>query len=711
MASSVRVGKYLAQLREQAGFKQIELAQRMTWSPAVMSRVESGEREISRSELAGLLTAIGTAEAEKFAEAITRDWEILAEPTLGHPAEELLWRAELALRDIDTLLESSQAQTTSATRLREYRSAVMTAADLVFGVDYNVSFIGDIGVGKSTAICRATGLEVQDSQRTEPVLEAGAGGITICEVHLVQGPEYGIIVEPVSDMELRREISEFSHYQFAALDSESENADEDQEIHGTTKEIERAIRNMSGLRSERVRGEGGSRRTVDHARILAQDFKDRGLDPDALTVEILARIHPHQRTRREVWYSAMSGEGELRWLRGAFSEINNGRASDFSLPRRISVIVPKPVIEDEASLAISIVDTKGIDGTAERDDLEFHLNDPRTITILCSRFNDSPSSSAQRLLDRAIEAQFPDVESKTAVLVLPRPEEALAMKTDQGDPAEDTEDGYDLKGEQTRMMLRSRNLPAGDLEFFNVREDDLTRLNSFLLARVHHLRALHIRRLDAVVSEAAALAKNFEREQKSEALRTAANRLQAWIDENRELQPSSVSLERSLTSAIREIYPSSVHASVRRRGEWYKLDYSHQMGFGVRVKALRTLRGHQQDFKDTVKNMLDDPQMEEAHGLLFQVQRLFDTGMDSLLRSSQQMGRTIHRNDMQPDPALWARCVSRWGRGSGYRADVVGFHQDWFESQRPALELKVNALIGREWDRLMNRISELLALE
>ena len=614
MASSVRVGKYLAQLRERAGIRQNVLAQKMAWSPAVLSRVESGEREISGAELSDLLTAIGTAEAAKFSETLTRDWQNLPEPALGHPAEELLWRAELALRDIDTLLESSQAQTTSATRLRDYRSAVKGASALVAALDYNIAVIGDIGVGKSTAICRATGLEVQDSQRTEPVLEAGAGGITICEVHLVQGPEYGLVIEPVSDMELRREISEFSHYQFAALDSESENAEEDQALHGTTKEVERAIRNMSGLRSERVRGAGGSRQTVDHARNLAQDFKDRGLDPDALTVEILARITPHQRTRREVWYSAMSGEGELRWLRTAFSEINNGRASGFSLPRRISVIVPKPVIEDEASLAISslaisIVDTKGIDGTAERDDLEFHLNDPRTITVLCSRFNDAPSSSAQRLLDRAIEAQFPDVESKSAVLILPRPEEALAMKTDQGDPAEDTEDGYDMKGDQVRMILRSRNLPAGDLEFFNVREDDSARLNSFLLARVHHLRALHIRRLDAVVSEANALVENFEREQKSQTLRTAANRLQAWIDENRELQPSPVPLERSLTSAIREIYPSSVHASVRRRGEWYKLDYSHQMGFGVRVKALRTLRGRQQDFKDTVRNMLDDPQI------------------------------------------------------------------------------------------------------
>ena len=396
----------------------------------------------------------------------------------------------------------------------------------------------------------------------------------------MQGPEYGIFIEPLSDMELRREVNEFAHYQFGSLDSESENAEEDQEIHGTTKEMERAIRNMSGLRSERIRTEGGVRNTVDHARNLARDFKDRDLDPDALTVEILSRVNLHQRTKREVWYSAMSGKGELRWLRDTFSDINNGRNPEFSLPKRIGVIVPKPVMEDD-SLAISIVDTKGIDGTAEREDLESHLNDPRTIAILCSRFNDAPSSSAQRLLDRAVEGQFPDVESKTAVLVLPRPEEALAVKTDQGEPAEDTEDGYDLKGEQTRMILRSRNLPAGGLEFFNVREDDLPRLNSFLLAQVKHLRALHIRRLDEVVAEANALVANFEREQKSETLRTAAHRLQVWIEGNRELQPSSVPLERSLINAIRGVYASSVQASVRRRGEWYKLDYSHQMGFGV----------------------------------------------------------------------------------------------------------------------------------
>ena len=710
MASSVQVGKYLSQLRERAGLKQNELAQQMTWSAAVLSRVESGEREISQSELVDLLSAIGTEESQRFAKNLDREWSNLPEPALGHPEEEILWEAELALRDIEGLLGSPDIRNAFATRLQEYKSTVKAAADLVSGVDYNLAFVGDIGVGKSTAICRATRLEVQDNQRTDPVLEAGAGGITICEVHLVQGPEFGIFIEPVSDVDLRREINEFALYQFRSLDPDDENADEDQEIHGTTKEVERAIRNMTGLRSERVRGEGGVRRTVDHARNLARDFKDRGLDPDALTVEILSRINLHQRTGREVWYSAMSGKDELRWLRDMFLDINNGRNPDFSLPRRIGVTIPRPVIEDD-SLNISIIDTKGIDGTAERQDLEFHLNDPRTISILCSRFNDAPSSSAQRLLDRAVEGQFPDVESKAAVLVLPRPEEALAVKTDQGEPAEDAEDGYDLKGEQTLMILTSRNLPASGLEFFNVREDDLQRLNGFLAARVNHLRELHIKRLNEVTAEANALVENFESEQKSETLRDASHRLRIWIEGNQELQSSPLPIEKSLISAMGQVYASSVRASVRRLGEWDKLDYSHQMGFGSRVKALRAVTQKQLEFKATVKNMLDDPEMEEARGLISQVQRLFDSGIESLLRSSHQMGTTIHTNDMQPDSALWARSDNRWGQGSGYRSDVVRFHEEWFENHRDSLEPKVQSLVEREWGRLLNRMSELLVFE
>ena len=573
MAASVQTGRYLALLREKAGFKQNELAQRMTWSPTVLSRIESGDRPVSQDELISILDAIGTEESANFAETIQRDWNHLPEPTLGHPDEQLLWEAELALQSISELSESPSIKNVFVRRLDEYCSALQDAANLVLNTEYTIVFIGDIGVGKSTAICRAADLEVKDGQKGDPVLETAGGGVTICEVHLVQGPQYGILVEPVNESELRREVSEFAQYLIEAVGPQDGNLPEDQETHGTSTEIERAIRNMTELRRERVRREDGGRRTVDHAKNLAQEFVEQGRDAEELAIEILSRINLHRRTRRELWYSEMFSKSPLHWLRDIFLDINNGRNPEFSLPKRIEVILPRPILE-EGSLSIEFVDTKGISGTAERGDLEFHFSEANSITVLCSRFNDAPSNSAQQLLRRAVDGQVSDLGTKAAVLVLPRPGEALAVKTHQGELAEDMEEGYDLKGEQAKTTLESQRFPHADLEFFNVLEDDVERLHTFLLTLVRKLRALHLQRLNDVTTEATALVANYEREQKSETLRAAAHRLTVWMEGNRVLSPSSTTLETSLVDVINKAYASSVHASVRRHGEWHRLDYS-----------------------------------------------------------------------------------------------------------------------------------------
>ena len=65
--------------------------------------------------------------------------------------------------------------------------------------------------------------------------------------------------------------------------------------------------------------------------------------------------------------------------------MNNGDIPTFSIPKRIEITVRQRILGEE-SLAIRIVDTKGIDRTAERRDLEEHLNAPNTIVVLCSSF-------------------------------------------------------------------------------------------------------------------------------------------------------------------------------------------------------------------------------------------------------------------------------------------------------------------------------------
>ena len=88
--SPLELGRHLTQVRERAGIKQAELARKVTWSPAVLSRVESGDRSLATEELGQLLEAIASPEAAKLREALQRAWKVLPRPALDHPDQDLI---------------------------------------------------------------------------------------------------------------------------------------------------------------------------------------------------------------------------------------------------------------------------------------------------------------------------------------------------------------------------------------------------------------------------------------------------------------------------------------------------------------------------------------------------------------------------------------------------------------------------------------------
>src|SRR4051812_2872228 len=80
--SSIELGRRISQLRDQANIKQAQLARSITWSPAVMSRVEAGDRPVSPEELDSILEAIGTPDALRLSEILHREWAFLDRPDL-----------------------------------------------------------------------------------------------------------------------------------------------------------------------------------------------------------------------------------------------------------------------------------------------------------------------------------------------------------------------------------------------------------------------------------------------------------------------------------------------------------------------------------------------------------------------------------------------------------------------------------------------------
>src|SRR6202012_1589850 len=105
---------------------------------------------------------------------------------------------------------------------------------------------------------------------------------------------------------------------------------------------------------------------------------------------------------------------------------NNGLDGEFSLPKRIEIVVPHAPLGDEAH-TVTLIDTQGIDDVAGRADLEQHFDDSHTIVILCSKFDEAPSVHIRSLLERARDAGVRTLERQAAVLVLPRADEEIQM--------------------------------------------------------------------------------------------------------------------------------------------------------------------------------------------------------------------------------------------------------------------------------------------
>jgi transcriptional regulator with XRE-family HTH domain len=704
--SQQEVGRRLMQVRETAGIKQAELARRITMSPAVLSRVESGERELSPDELRAVMAAIGTPEALHLAEMLGREWRETPRPPLDHSDQDLLWDAEQVCRELADLRNQPDVRHAFERRLTEYIDVIKETVRLLLKREHEVALIGSKGIGKSTAICKVTGLEVptSDDGPAAPVLEAGGGGVTICDVHLVSGHGHGLLIEPCSDDEIRAHVMDFAEH-IKGTDAITDQDDEDEnDGQGIAQEVERAIRNLAGLKVKRDKGPDGKVVRRDEAKELAA----KTASVREFVVEVLARMDLHRRDRRDIWYDPRVGKSPLAWLRDTFEQVNNGRHRDFTLPRRIEVIVPGPLLEG-TDLSVRIIDTRGIDRTAVRADLERHLDEPHTLALLCSGFNDAPSAAAHLLLERAKQAGVRRLELNTALLVLPRANEAMAVKDESGLRATTIEEGYELKAEFAAISLEPLTLKNLTMGFFNAFGDDPARLQTLMLDCLAKIRESFRARLREDIAGARVLLMNHEKEQVAEVLRSAARMIQTWISQNGAVPAINGHVQDSLMSQIHKAYAATVRATVRREGDWHNLHYGHHLGYGARRLAVVALQPLVDKFRTTTEVLAGNPEYAEAIDLIQQARRVLESAFEDLLRKAHIMGQTTFKDALKVDSSFWMNCDNEWGRGPGYRDRVAQWNQDWFTAEpRQDLERELFEVISREWRAALKRLASLL---
>jgi hypothetical protein len=389
--------------------------------------------------------------------------------------------------------------------------------------------------------------------------------------------------------------------------------------------------------------------------------------------------------------------------------VNTGKHREVTLPQRITVVVPEPLFQC-SEIGITLIDTKGIEQEVPREDIERHFDDPRTLVVLCSGFEDAPDLAIQVLLERALQSGVRGLLDRTSLLVLAKHDVASSVKEDSGDLVADDELGYEIKRGQVESELQRRGLLTLPIEFFNAMQDDPHAISARLLERVRALRTQQRERIFSLGADVEHLRQNLENAAVEEAIREAVDQVSRWTTSHQDLEEVSDKAQQQLLRVMGSVYASSIRASVRRRGEWHNLNYYYQLGFGARTLGVKHIRPLVDNARAVIEHMLGDPGLADAQPFLKQVLDALDTTADAQFKQLQVAGAALFEESLKADATLWAQCEGRWGAGPGYRDDIVRWSEQWFDDDaRQSMHAELRKIIRASWTNIVTSVSEMLA--
>lgn len=694
---SAKLANAVARLRSGIGTTQSEVAKKASVDQSRLSRMEKGEA-VSPEEVGRVLdalAALGSKDAEGFKRFLSREWRFVEPPSYWNPERASLEIAEETLDKIEGFLSDEEQPWPLRRQLERRKGDLLRAASFLSKLKHNIAFIGDIGVGKSTAISFVFDLLVpakaEEKSINRPVLETGAGGTTICEVHIKNGPEFGISVMPMDGIDFTDLVSDFCAAKWAAMHrKEGESAETPQ----VSREVERAIRNMSGLVRRRIMTDGKAS-YHDPIHDLIRDCQGE----DEFRARVIDAMNLPERTNTEIWYESGSRKHPSEWMREAFLAVNNGRMRDVPLPRSIGLIVPD-FGKSFGEFEITVVDTKGVDDVAVREDLDLRLKDPRTSVVLCSRFNDAPGTSAKALLQHMKQTFSERFDTgKVSILSLPRSGEAREMKDDMGDQALTDDEGYEFKRLQVAAELDAEEMSGVAVLFFNVESDNAAAVRAELFAQLARMRDTVSERLFSLCDAATEIIENHEQHAVTAAIEEVARRLNTFLRGNGKFGARERHAYEEALSTVRGVrFASTLWASTRRSGEYYGLNIVHQVGVGAAKDARLRSRDWFAKIEGHVNELKADEDLTLASHSIDQIGAVAETSKRAFLEGAQRIAMEIYREPLTQD-SVWSDCASEWGRGPGFKDRVVGHLNRWFDETRPDLKEALDERLGALWER------------
>lgn len=319
--------------------------------------------------------------------------------------------------------------------MEAYKSAVSRLAALHGVEKYDVVFIGEPGMGKTTAICTWLGLVKKDVSKASSIEDAmllcvHQGRTTVAEVRIRQVEGRSRIHIDYGSREAQESmIKDYCRFYYCSLvpsteDDEDEEEDDDASFEAHS-EVDRVVRNMAGLHDIPKEGTESREKALRALEKLGsfESFLDC----------VMRRIGLENRDLSEIAYD---GRDDFEsWLSTNFEAVNYGKNPRCGIADRITIEIGK----DDLDLRLpgfvgDIVDTKGLD-TSSRMDLQDLMTSDDTVCILMDRLNSVPTVAVRSIVKKAFPGrEFERYAMKTLLLVRCSDDNLAAVNEAEGDP-------------------------------------------------------------------------------------------------------------------------------------------------------------------------------------------------------------------------------------------------------------------------------------
>jgi len=687
---NAEIGSLLSEVRSASGLTQKQIAERMSGNQTRVSRIESGDGDAADAD--AYLSAVDTPQAAHLRELLRLDWSNLPRPSLRHRDLETLVAVDLGLTRVRAFLADGQVPTILAGQAQLLDRRLEEAGRYLLSLDHEVVYVGEIGVGKTTAACRQAGLVVDEITAADlkgMLLDTGGGRTTLCDVCVQPGKRFAITIEPVSDEEIYKLVAEICRSLFERVSGESSQSTIE---FKPAEEVERALRNMAGL-PRPARARKGQVTAPDPAIQLAKSFSSL----DAFAAEFAARLSLWRRSGRTIEFEGVDEKDGRQWLRSTFTAINNGRDDNFSLPDRVTITVPFDLISN-SGLSISMIDTRGVDGSAVRPDILEHLKDPRAITLLCSKWGSAPDPSIQALLTHVNETDAdPTLLKRISIIALARQGDALSMRHDSGDAASDAEEGYDIKLGQIEDALQKIGWLGTEAFVFDASADEPSQLTKFVLDRISAMRKTQADSAKATIAAIDQMIENRAQATAMAALSAVSGNLNRFADRNAQLRTLRRPPYDLLLEVVGQLHARTVWASMRRAGSFWNFNAYQYLGDGAaaeaKVRSAEILTG----LTAVIESDMDNEEFESVHGFLQQVRADAAQWDTDFVNAARHHAMAVYSQTLGRDRKLWDECEKEYGYGLGnYRAGVKEKLRGWFE-EHVELREELERRVTRAW--------------